>query len=203
MKVHHLVAAAAAAIIVSTSAQALTYATSVFAERGTNSGGFGDRNDALNALGAPNAVRSGSGAGGFFSLGLGKWADFTFNGLTFNSQDGIVFEVTFGNVSNHPESANIFAFLAGDGAPGSNDNNLASFVGSVPNVDAQSGFLFNTTSEFDTIRIWDTTASSNNSKGFDVDAVGVVPLPAAAWLLLGVSGALVAAKRRAANKAAA
>jgi hypothetical protein len=45
---------------------------------------------------------------------------------------------------------------------------------------------------------------SETNDGFSIDdiTVGAVPLPAAAWLLLGVSGALVAAKRRSARHAA-
>ena len=43
---------------------------------------------------------------------------------------------------------------------------------------------------------------SNDGWGVDSATVGAVPLPAAAWLLLGVSGALVAAKRRSARRAA-
>ena len=47
-------------------------------------------------------------------------------------------------------------------------------------------------------------AKSGLNDGFSADnfSVGAVPLPAAAWLLLGVSGALVGAKRRSARKAA-
>jgi hypothetical protein len=47
-------------------------------------------------------------------------------------------------------------------------------------------------------------AKSGTNDGFSIDnvTVGAVPLPAAAWLLLGVSGALVGAKRRSARKAA-
>jgi hypothetical protein len=42
----------------------------------------------------------------------------------------------------------------------------------------------------------------NDGFSFDNATIGAVPLPAAAWLLLGVSGALVAAKRRSARRAA-
>ena len=45
-----------------------------------------------------------------------------------------------------------------------------------------------------------TGAIANDGVGFDNMVVGAVPLPAAAWLLLGVSGALVAAKRRSARR---
>ena len=47
-------------------------------------------------------------------------------------------------------------------------------------------------------------AKSGLNDGFSIDnaTIGAVPLPAAAWLLLGVSGALVAAKRRSARRAA-
>ena len=47
-------------------------------------------------------------------------------------------------------------------------------------------------------------AKTGTNDGFSIDnvTVGAVPLPAAAWLLLGVSGALVGAKRRSARNAA-
>jgi hypothetical protein len=47
-------------------------------------------------------------------------------------------------------------------------------------------------------------AFASNGTGRDINAFefATVPLPAAAWLLLGVSGALVGAKRRSARKAA-
>jgi len=49
-----------------------------------------------------------------------------------------------------------------------------------------------------------TLEKSDVNDGFSIDnaAIGAVPLPAAAWLLLGVSGALVLGKRRSARRAA-
>jgi hypothetical protein len=54
-------------------------------------------------------------------------------------------------------------------------------------------------------RIWKITAfydgSPNDPDAQDLGVATAVPLPAAAWLLLGVSGALIAAKRRRARAA--
>lgn len=52
---------------------------------------------------------------------------------------------------------------------------------------------------------WDIATydgSNLNPRAQDIGVATAIPLPAAAWLLLGVSGALVAAKRRSARKAA-
>jgi hypothetical protein len=48
----------------------------------------------------------------------------------------------------------------------------------------------------------DVPAGADDNHDDIVVRVSVVPLPAAAWLLLGVSGGLIAAKRRSARKAA-
>jgi uncharacterized membrane protein len=165
------------------------------------------RTDPGNALGAPN--------GSFFSLGLGKYADFTFGAPFFGSGGGgggIVYEITNGTVATFPEFVDVFVFDAGStDIPGPS-------VATIRNTTAATGATFTFAGTWDTMRLLDVTARecaadtsldctrslASGADGFDVDAVGVtvVPLPAAAWLLLGVSGALVAAKRRSSREAA-
>ena len=198
-------ATAVALAMAATSAQALTYATSITPEGGSTNSTLASndtRTDSGNALGAPD--------GKFFSLGLGKFADFTF-GTSF-VDTGTVWEVTFGNSTAFPEFADISVYDSVVGLVG------AEHVATIRNNTAQTGAVFTFAGIWDTLRIQDvtvrecdslrleacTTSGSITGDGFDVDAVGVqaIPLPAAAWLLLGVSGALIGAKRRQARKAA-
>ncbi len=140
------------------------------ARRGTAN----DRDNPLNALGSSD--------GSFFELGFGSSADFTF-GTRFDTSVS-VFEVTFGTVSNWPESLQVFA---GDGG-------TFQLVGVLTNSAAQGGGALSLAGlgTFDTIRLIDTSPLSSSGQsdssgalgGFDVDAVRIspVPLPAAAWL---------------------
>ncbi len=69
-----------------------------------------------------------------------------------------------------------------------------------------NGEIFNVLIGFSSAVTGATISLAKNgvNDGFSIDnaTIGAVPLPAAAWLLLGVSGALVAAKRRSARRAA-
>ena len=69
-----------------------------------------------------------------------------------------------------------------------------------------NGRIFNVLIGFSSAVTGATVSLAKNgvNDGFSIDnaTIGAVPLPAAAWLLLGVSGALVAAKRRSARRAA-
>lgn len=199
-------AAAAAILGGATSASALTYAVSITPEgQSTVSTPTATdvRSDAGNALGARD--------GKFFSLGLGKYADFTF-GQDFTGA-GAVYEVTYGAVVGWPEFIDILVYNSPD------DSGAVVIASAVRNTLAQTGATFSFSGTWDTLRILDVTArecgldntlnctqsaDSSGADGFDVDAVGVsvVPLPAAAWLLLGVSGGLFAAKRRQSRKTA-
>jgi hypothetical protein len=218
MNLRHILASACVATLLATpSAHALTYATSVttelnqFANSNPNST---DRTDAGNALGAPDGVST-NPVRGFFSLGLGKWADFKF-GSPFTG-DGVVYEITSGTVDTYPEFVDILVYNS------PLENAVLQFVTTVRNNAATFGASFTFSGTWDTLRLLDVTerecgnlslncgnpsspngSLGSNGDGFDVDAVGVsvVPLPAAAWLLLGVSGALIAAKRRHSRKAA-
>lgn len=135
------------------------------------------RDNPNNALGAPD--------GQFLSLGLGGEATFGFS--TLFSGSASVFEVTFGNRASYPESADIYVGL------GSGPMTL---VTSITNILGQTTFSF--TGVWDTMKIVDTSPWVQGRDGFDLDAVGVapVPLPAAGLLLFGSLVGLRLLRRR-------
>ncbi|WP_299436170.1 VPLPA-CTERM sorting domain-containing protein [uncultured Rhodospira sp.] len=163
--------------------------------------------------------------GDFFSLGLGGNAVFDFSG-EFTA--GIVVEVTFncgtdsGVCPSHGEKADVYAFNnlgfgAGDYVKTgrttnpfddeySGETDFAK-VATIPNAEAQDGFKFTVGTAFTHLVLVDTTDSGSNSfDGFDVDQVGVTPLPAAAWFMLTALGGLFGSRwlkgRRGAQQAA-
>ncbi len=162
------------------------FATSITFDDEAARGTSNNRDDPFNALGFND--------GSFFEIGFGSFVELTF-GTTF-SAEAAIFEVTFGNPSNFPESADIFAGNGGN----------FTFVASLPNVDAQGGAVLSLAGllggPFDTIRIEDTSSPIRNALtgGFDIDAVQVttgpndnvpiVPLPAALPLMAGGLGLL-------------
>lgn len=162
--------------------------------RGTSS----DRNEITNAFGAAD--------GAFFELGYNAVVEFQFGiptGQAF-SGPGSLIEITNGNADNWLEAVRIDVGLKGD--PGS-------FVTADPNPftnnSGSTSFTFN--GVFDTVRLTDLTMSlypntrstAAAGGGFDVDAIGVspVPVPAAGLLLLTAVGGVAALRRR--RKAAA
>ncbi|PWR03391.1 hypothetical protein DKT77_05880 [Meridianimarinicoccus roseus] len=176
MKTKALIAGAllASATIVSGASAATLYATNISWTNNGTVGSSNDRDNPLNALGAPD--------GKFMSLGLGGFADFTFGQLF--TGPGVSYEITFGNRAGYLETADVFAGF----------NGSFTKVGSVDNASA-NGFIFNFNGVFDTLRLSDTTPGLPSTDGYDVDAVGVtasvnpapgpspVPLPAPALLL--------------------
>jgi len=151
-----------------------------------------DRDNGLNALGAPDSA--------FFELGFGSTAFFTF-GTLFNG-DVTAFEVTFGSPGAFPEVVEVAVGLG-----------MAPFttVGTLTNSDASGangGSLTITGGGlFDTVRLTDMSpltstfendVNGNPVGGFDVNAVRVspVPVPAAGLLLLGALGGFAGLRRR-------
>ena len=152
-----------------------------------------NRDDITNAFGA--------GDGAFFELGFDAVVEFQFGNPTGQSffGPGSLIEVTFGNADNFLEAVLIEVGISGD---------AGSFITADPNPflnnSGSSSFTF--AGIFDTVRLTDLTAAlfpdsnSTNSPtgGFDVDSIGVspVPVPAAGLLLVGSLGGLAALRRR-------
>lgn len=172
------------------------------------------RDDAGNALGAPDNG-PGDVAGGFFSLGIGGAAVFGF-GTSFGL-DASVFEVTFGcggaqnanGTCNYAETIDVYAlagaYTAFDGEFGLSDLTSLGFtkVGSIANGDANApgGGSIAIGGPFSYLALIDTSMAGSGRDGFDIDSVAVsaVPLPASALFLLGGLGGLgfLRARRRA------
>ncbi|MBB4658647.1 putative porin [Parvularcula dongshanensis] len=206
-------ATSALAFAATTANAATVYASDVdWANNGTV-GTSNDRDDATNALGAPD--------GAFLSLGLSDvgytnpgFAVFSFDGMTFGAgSTTTAYEVTF-NCSVRPSGACSYpeslAVLYGtDYAFGTHDAaDLADFTyaGQLFNADAQSGASLIIPGTFTYIALVDTTLmnfpNSQSTDGFDVDAVGVSPVPVPAALPLMAGGlALGGMARRRAKKA--
>lgn len=173
-----MIGAVAAVVLAAGSAQAtIVYATTV--DTYTQGAGVkGVRSNTANALGTPD--------GKFLSLGLGGSAIFSF-GTKFIAK-GAVFEVTWGNVSKHQESADIYGIVGG----------MAKLLGSISNASDGS---FDFAGIFDQLRFVDTSPLGKGSKdGFDIDALNVtpapVPVPAGGLLLLSAVGGIAMLRRR-------
>lgn len=182
MNAKALILAAVAATAVSGAASAATiYATSVDSfTPGPRTLVDPDRLNTANALGASD--------GKFLSLGFGGEVVLSF-GQSFGSP-GNVTEITF-NRPIPPETADIYV---GDGI---NWVLIGSAANSAP--DGVNSFTF--TGYFSKVKIIDTSTNPGNhflADGFDVDSVGVspVPVPAAGLLLAGGLGLLGARKLR-------
>lgn len=156
--------------------------------RGTSN----DRDNQNNAFGAAD--------GSFFELGYGAVVEFQFGTPTGQSffGPGSVVEVTNGNADNWPEAVKIEVGMKGD---------ASSFVTALPNPFTNTGSnSFTFSGIFDTIRLTDMTlalfgtspSTQSDGGGFDVDSIGVspVPVPAAGLLLLTALGGAAALRRR-------
>jgi hypothetical protein len=166
-----------------------------------------NRDDAGNALGAPDQV--GNTEGGFFSMGNGQAVVLGF-GTAFGTTANI-FEVTFscngpqtsGGFCNFSESVDVYAFNGPytpfDGTFGLGDLTALGFTfqASVPNGTANTagGASVSIGGPFTYLALVDTSAAIGD--GFDIDAVSVsaVPLPASALLLIAGLGGLGALRR--------
>ena len=190
--------AVAGALALTTAASAgaatLTYATTIEAQRGTVDKVTADgRENKNNALGAPDDLFYAMGFGGTAVLGFGE---------TFY-KDATVWEVTFepGISGDHDEAVDVFvgsSYLAD-----SFDLSSFTFVGTINNKLAQGGQTLSFSGgPFSYLALVDVTKTlfpaTSSFDGFDLNAVGVspVPLPAGGLLLLTAIGGLAAARRR-------
>ena len=156
---------------------ALSYATNVRWNGVAISGS--DRSDPDNALGAPD--------GDFLSLGLGGVAAFDF-GTSFDAT-AIVFEVTWGNRDSYPEYAKVFV-----GNDFTLDTGDYEWVGTIQNNVDQNVIDLSSIvgSPFRYVLVQDYTQESGGiiGDGFDIDAVGVAPVPEPATIILLGTGLL-------------
>lgn len=189
--------AGALALITAASAGAatLTYATTIDAQRGVvdPARDTAARANVNNALGAPDDL--------FYTMGFGGTAVLGF-GETFY-QDATVWEVTFqpGLSGDHDEAVEVY--VGSSYVDGSFDISSFTFVGTISNKLAQLGQTLSFSGgPFSYLALVDVTQSlfpaSSSFDGFDLNAVGVspVPLPAGGLLLLAAIGGLAAARRR-------
>lgn len=160
------------------------YATDVTViDRGEDQGTTNGRDNENNLLDATD--------GDFYELGRGGSVVLTFGDPTGQlfGINGVITEVTFGKVENHPESVDVFASIGGG---------VWELVASVLNTGAQSGISFVLNGPFDALKLVDTT-TFNRSGGFDVDSVGVRAVPAPAGIfLLGVGIIFLGLRKRSA-----
>jgi hypothetical protein len=193
--------AVAGALALTTAASAgaatLNYATTIDAQRGflkpSNIPDTPARANPDNALGAPDGI--------FYSMGFGGTAVLGFGEAFY--QDATVWEVTLqpGLGGDHDEAVDVFvgsSYLAD-----SFDITSFTFVGTINNKLAQGGQTLSFSGgPFSYLALVDVTEGmfpdSSSFDGFDLDAVGVspVPLPAGGLLLLTAIGGLAAARRR-------
>lgn len=157
-----------------------------------------DRDDACNALGSPDGV-GGSSASGFVSTA-------NFDTLTFSfGQDFLlpvhVFEITTGTPSTYEEILALSFSVVGGGFTTELDilnvdgvavtNDRWQYTISFGDVDLAG--------PYNAIVVNDNSDLMNGTRdGFDIDAIGVtpVPLPAAGWMLLAGLGGMAALRRR-------
>lgn len=164
----------AAVLLLCSSVQADTmWATDVsYFQGGTNYGVDSSRSALSNALGAPDDL--------FLSLGLGGIAVFDF-GTLFDAS-AIVVETTYGNRSGYPESLEVYV-SANTYDP---YQEIWEYVGTISNLLEYNtldltGLLY---SPFRYLGVWDNSPIVDGRDGFDINAVGVNPVPEPATMML-------------------
>jgi hypothetical protein len=155
-----------------------------------------NRQIAANALGSPTATVPGSTVN-FCTLGIGGQIILRFD-TPFTNDMAIVYETTYGNPASCLSLADLFV---------SQKNNLYVLVGKVFYVpNSEGGYKISLAGipadgPFHYLKLVDTSSRSQDSDGFDLNAVGVtpataVPFPAAGWAGLSLLGGLGVAKWR-------
>ncbi len=164
----------ASVLLLSGSAKASTmWATDVsFFQGGTNYGVDPSRSALSNALGAPDDL--------FLSLGLGGIAVFDFGTLFDGS--AVVVETTYGNRANYEENLEVYV-SANTFDP---YQSTWEFAGSISNLLESntldlSGLVHN---PFRYLGVWDKSPIVTGRDGFDINAVGVNPVPEPATMML-------------------
>ena len=191
-----IVVAGTLALTVAASAGAatMTYATTIEAQRGTVDKVTADgRENKNNALGTPDDLFYAMGFGGTAVLGFGE---------TFY-KDVTVWEVTFEPALSGDHDEAVEVFVGSSYVNGTFDISSFTFVGTINNKLAQLGQTLSFPGgPFSYVALVDVTKNlfpdSSSFDGFDLNAVGVspVPLPAGGLLLLTAIGGLAVARRR-------
>jgi len=152
-----------------------------------------NRSDPTAALGAPELTDTLN----FVSLGIGGSLILGFDS-PFAKESVIVWETTYGNPANYPESAEIWI---GSGETWDSADFL--FVSDLANdedgMEISLATLLTEVSEFHYLKIIDTTDISihnGNADGFDVDGVSVTAIPTPGSVGLAFMSAGVASRRR-------
>lgn len=187
-----LLAGAALAVTASAGNAAVYYADEVTIENSGNCTGsvsacnLNDRKNPNNAKGPTDGL--------FYSLGLGGSAVFGFAKDLFPGGTVSTFEITFNRNSDHDEAAEVYTL--------DSFGNVVQSLGTVINSPNGMGSVY-ATMAFSYIRLVDVTESyfegmSSSYDGYDVDSVGVapIPLPATGTLLLAGLGGFAALRRR-------
>lgn len=185
------------------------WATDAIWSAGGGVGTIGDPRYRLSdALGAPDPSTN---SVDFLALGLGGYAIFDFGQIFDN--EAMVVETTYGNRQGYPEQAEILVagedftsiFEAYKTDPVGSQNaptNMFASVGYIDNAQMTSTVDLSVQSgPFRYLMVRDITANSPSFDGFDIDAVGVAPVPEPGTVvLLGLGLIGVAGFRRKVKK---
>lgn len=153
----------------------------------------GDRSDPTQALGAPQLTDTIN----FVSLGIGGELILGFDGL-FAKDSVIVWETTYGNPSNYPESAEVWIGF-GETWDSADFVMVADLQNDMDGIEIPLASIETEMTSFNFVKFIDTTdinLHNGSADGFDIDGVGVVPIPAPGSAVLATIGAGMCVRRR-------